>query len=251
MKALVLAIVSLLVIITGLAAMRYFDGPPAQPIAEDGLNTDTGVASPSPSGLDSVTSTADSGNQEAVSFPLTLTQGSASIQAESSSEAGFSSGKLETYTSNTLGLVFDFWQDGTVVINESGSILTIRIRGESQEDYPDDLIEVFHKDPEQTFLQSVEGLLASEHLNNCTAEPAPSSTPFDQQIQVLSNSELTGGCQYGLVDYASNGSPYFAYDSRYPDRFYFYDLGQAVWPLTGPGDGGDSWAATIQLSSFD
>jgi hypothetical protein len=124
------------------------------------------------------------------------------------------------------------------------------------------LIEVFQKPPQQTFDQAVQSLFALEKLN-CDVIVVSSSTtssmptnilpPFTQELEALSGSMATDTCQYQSVIYDSNGSPYFAYDANYPDRFYFYDLGQAVWPLTGPEDdnNSNSWATTIQLLKFD
>jgi len=181
-------------------------------------------------------------------------------QTQSPNAAGVGQAGPETYVSKQLGLSFQYWQDGKILIYETGTILTISFPyqgGNTQGDIQD-LIEMFGKAPQESFHQSVESLLSSENIAGCVAEEVSSSAAymppaFNQQIEVLSNSAITGGCQYGWIDYAANGDAYFSYNSNYPDRFYFYDFGQGGYPnLSDPDntDGGD-WRTTIQLINFD
>jgi len=168
-------------------------------------------------------------------------------------------GTQETYTSKALGLSFEYVQDGTVIINESGTILTIASPGETQ---PDNLIEVFKKDPSQTFQQSVENLLSAQKLG-CSVGLVASSTnymppAFNQQEEISDNSENSDQCFAGSVDYDDNGDAYFAYNSNFPDRFYFYDFGQSIWPEasndpdpSSVDDNTNDWRATIQLMNFN
>lgn len=243
----------ILAAVGGIALVRRYNHAPAQPIQQEGLASSTRVTS-TPPGLQNLTSTSPSGNPDVAS--PSLPEGSATIHGQRSTDSGATNEGLDTFTSKTLGLSFQFWQDATVLINESGTILTIRARGESSSAYPDHLIEVFDKDPQESFQQSVEDVLSSEKAH-CVLEMLSSSTnymppAFNQQIEAFSGTIPPDTCYFGWLVYDDQSGAYFAYNSQYPDSFYFYDFGQAVWPDLGGGDNsvGD-WRTTIQLINFD
>jgi hypothetical protein len=158
-----------------------------------------------------------------------------------------SDGQQETYTSSALGLSFKYWQDGTVLINESGTLLTIAYSNDPSD--PQASIEMFRKPSTQTFTQAVANLL-TQPIWNDSVRPISSSSEyfpaaFNQEMIAFTNSTDT---QEGV-----DGDGYFAYNSNYPDRFYHYDFGNGFsLSVADPQstDGGD-WTDTIQLLNFN
>ncbi len=150
-----------------------------------------------------------------------------------------------TYASKTLGISFQYWQDGTVIVAESTNTITISSPNSQS---PQDLIVMFRKDSSGGFEQSITALEAQFGLNcNFTFAPEVYLPPqFDQEASVQYENAASdcGG-------YDADGS-LFVYSAKYPDRFYFLEYGQSFWPEAGDNAGpDDSWINTIRLSAFD
>jgi len=165
---------------------------------------------------------------------------------------------LKTYTSKNLGLLFQYWQDGNYLINETGTMLTMTYAypGNSTQTAAMGLMVMFNKTPQTSFLQSVEDLLSSQDITgNCELKTVSSGTnymppAFTQQIEAF-DAAPAKYCGYGSLNYDDNGDAYFAYNSNYPDRFYFYDFGNGGGLLYPDDNDRGDWMTTIRLIDLD
>jgi hypothetical protein len=159
---------------------------------------------------------------------------------------------LHTCKSDVLGLTFQYWQVGNIIVAEQGNTIKLdQYDGSIIATYA--TLTVFPKEPSQTLTEAVESQLLNGKPNVC--EVVTQNNPphgFNQEVYIEetdwnTNSKLAFYQQNKCGPYETgNSSSGLVMNASFPDRFYYFDFGQDAVADTGP-DNNTSFDTTITL----
>lgn len=157
---------------------------------------------------------------------------------------------VKTYRSEALGISFEYLAaQGEPVIEEGGVVYVGGRDGQS--------VEVFTKKADESLEQSIRRqILANYPSSLCTIDVVPSNIMSGYQTAGIGYPESTGGDEPWFEnsklcnpDYArTNGIRYFLYTPEYPEKFFFFSIGQYAILAEPAGDGGGkTWQDTFEV----
>src|SRR5579859_3697871 len=178
---------------------------------------------------------------------------------------------IVTFTSTTLGLQFSY-QQRQVDMRVRAQVQGNRVYVYDADDVVDDgqYVQVFHKAPGDTLAQAIrQQILAGYDPHDCalaalnqvddSGAPRPPSVTYavimpnvPPTVSVLDDivaTEMAQATKCPPVYTQAGGSAYFMEDTRHPDRFFFFKIGQ-YWIYSaspGPFQYGPPWQDTLQV----
>ena len=162
-------------------------------------------------------------------------------------------GESRTYTSTALGISFQYisrqTEDVTFAVRETGDRISIYNTKMTPED--GQFVKRFTKKTDETFKESIQRQILAGYTGDCTIELSRSNIISTAWIAEIGYPEPTNpddapwaNAKYCNDEYAkTNGIRYFLYEDAYPDRFYYFDIGQ--YSIFGHDE--IPWQYTIEL----
>lgn len=166
--------------------------------------------------------------------------------------------KGNTYRSDKLHLAFYYastvnGSDETFTVSETGNKVFVYAKGTAKESGQS--VESFTKDPNQTLEQAItKQFLAGIASNTCFVTKLDSKQAgietaiIDYPVPTDATEPFFTYGEACPVDYSkTNGMRYFYYDPQFPDRYFFFDIGQ--YGIPAYNDKADvSWQDTFSVS---
>ncbi len=148
------------------------------------------------------------------------------------------------YVSQKLGVAFYYEASTTEVSEEGNKIYVGGIDGQS--------VEVFAKDPAASLEEAIKSrFIAGKDPKKCyvtiddgNPDRAEFRAVIDYPVDESSNEPFWAQGDCGEYS-RTNGMQYFYYDARYPDRYYFFRIGQYAI-LSGRGHL-ETWQDTFKI----
>ncbi|HXK36000.1 MAG TPA: hypothetical protein VJ553_00255 [Candidatus Paceibacterota bacterium] len=162
-------------------------------------------------------------------------------------------GESRTFSSGVLGISFQYIplhpESVTVAVKEVGDRIYVYDTRTGYEG--GQFVEQFSKKTNETFEASIRRQILAGFTGQCTVELARSNIYSGGWIAEIGypdpsdpNDPPWENAQYCNEDYAqTNGIRYFLYDEDFPDRFYYFDIGQ--YSIFGRDE--IPWQHTIEL----
>jgi hypothetical protein len=174
---------------------------------------------------------------------------------------------LITFTSTVLGITFSYRPvqfDAAVRTYVSGDKVYVYYTDQAADGQ---YVQVFRKAPGDSLMQAIQKqILQGYDPNNCLVRKL--SIPDDQYVppntyvfgmiltpvlptvsasddDIATHSAQVQKCPQPFTMF--NGAAYFMEDTRHPDRFFFFKIGQYWIYSNGPSEYGDPWQDTLRV----